>query len=558
MSEPAEVISLRSREPADDYNTKILMSFVRYLEDKFSEEVAQRVLQQADLTREGVFSRRGTWMSFEQFERFLQGVAEHVPDEQEFMAASCHRIHEAYGPLRFVLWATSPHRVLEFAGRNMHLVTTVARYEFLEVTPTRIHARYYSARPETKLMRRSQEAQAMALPTLWGLPRAQLEVKSCISDGAPYTEWIVHFYRKPGWVPILVGALVGLGLASVLSALPEPSLALWFSLPLAGAALGYGWESRRTYRKNLQFGEEVTEAVRDLARVESEARQENQDLLKRQREWSRMMEEQVRDRTRMLQQVVEDLKSLQADRQSAVQGVSHDLRNPLSVIRFGTELLKRELAGPDHLEELVEDMAQATDRMDTLLGGLITSASGEDKLIEVSPETVDVHPMVERLRRRLRALVHGREIRVSVFRTREAPEHVICDPVIMDRVLDNLLTNAAKYTESGSIVVEVGGTPGFLTVKISDTGRGIDPDKIQTIFSPAATPPAERAPRSFGVGLSVVVQLMDQIGGRLEVMSRLARGTTFWAHFPESIQPRTEGSQEAMDRVVTIRRLPSK
>jgi signal transduction histidine kinase len=195
--------------------------------------------------------------------------------------------------------------------------------------------------------------------------------------------------------------------------------------------------------------------------------------------------------------------------------------------------------------------------MDSLLSGLIRSASSDPQLIEVNPEPVEVQPLVERLRRRLRALVHGRDIRVSVFRTREAPDAIECDQLILDRVLDNLLTNAAKYTETGSIVVEVGGTPGFLTVKVSDTGRGIDEDKIQSIFRPAATPPADRAPRSFGVGLSVVVQLLDQIGGRIEVMSRAGRGTTFWAHFPEELTPRSSSGRPALERVVTIRRLPT-
>jgi signal transduction histidine kinase len=559
VPQPAEVISLEERrESSQHYNARILFPLLRYIDDHLTPGEAESILQRAKVTRADILSRRSAWMSFDQFDRFLQGVVEQVPDEQEFMRAASYKLHEAYGPLRFVLWATAPHRVVEISAKYMHLVSNVSRWELLEVSPTLIRARYYSKMPETRWMELSRQAQTIAMPTLWGLPKAQLQVKCSLGEGAPHSEWVVRFFRRPGWMPVLLGGMAGLLLAGLSSLLPSGSLLPWLSLPMAGAALGYGWESRRTYRRNLDFSQEVTDAVRELARAEREARQENLGLLDRQKDWSRLMEEQVRDRTALLQQLVEDLRSLQADQQSAVQGVSHDLRNPLSVIRFGTELLRKEMTeGPLAVRDLVEDMSQATDRMDSLLSGLIRSASSDPQLIEVNPEPVEVQPLVERLRRRLRALVHGRDIRVSVFRTREAPDAIECDQLILDRVLDNLLTNAAKYTETGSIVVEVGGTPGFLTVKVSDTGRGIDEDKIQSIFRPAATPPADRAPQSFGVGLSVVVQLLDQIGGRIEVMSRAGRGTTFWAHFPEELTPRSSGGRPALERVVTIRRLPT-
>ena len=78
---------------------------------------------------------------------------------------------------------------------------------------------------------------------------------------------------------------------------------------------------------------------------------------------------------------------------------------------------------------------------------------------------------------------------------------------------------------------------GFLTLKLSDTGEGIPASQVERIFRPR---PADEPtkPNSYGIGLSSVVRLLAQIGGRIDVMSKPGVGTTFWAHFPETPQRR--------------------
>jgi signal transduction histidine kinase len=202
--------------------------------------------------------------------------------------------------------------------------------------------------------------------------------------------------------------------------------------------------------------------------------------------------------------------------------------------------------------------------MEALLAELMTIATQQKALAQRTPEKLEVAPLTERLRRRLRALVQGKDIRSSAFKTREAPESIETDLLLFDRVVDNLLTNAAKYTERGSIVVEIDGTTERLTLKISDTGRGISPEQIEGAFTPQGSERVARAKGSHGVGLSVVVQLLGEVGGRLEVMSKPASGTTFWVHFPLVLTARVkapsagegliEHYKDVLDRVVTIRR----
>jgi signal transduction histidine kinase len=106
---------------------------------------------------------------------------------------------------------------------------------------------------------------------------------------------------------------------------------------------------------------------------------------------------------------------------------------------------------------------------------------------------------------------------------------------LLNRIVDNLLTNAAKYTTSGSLILEVGGRPGMLILQLSDTGRGIAEADIESIFAPRAN--HIRTAESQGVGLSGVVDLLRRIGGRIEVMSKVDVGTTFWVHVPSQPGP---------------------
>ncbi|MBW2735422.1 MAG: ATP-binding protein, partial [Deltaproteobacteria bacterium] len=119
-----------------------------------------------------------------------------------------------------------------------------------------------------------------------------------------------------------------------------------------------------------------------------------------------------------------------------------------------------------------------------------------------------------------------------------------------------------KYTGSGSIVVELDGQPKMLSIKISDSGCGIEPEAFEQIFQPGGSDQRSRAVGSYGLGLSVVVRLLAHIGGRLEVMSKPQVGTTFWVFVPvkpeqpvsleESLQGVPRGSEDGLADVVRI------
>lgn len=548
--------------PTAEMNLRILTSLVLYVGDRFGDEAVERLAASAGVAKDDLGG--GTrWVSLEQFEAILACARRMMRCDDEFETACSYLYRErALGLMRYLPWATGLVLGYERGCKSIGLISRISHWKMRHEGRALVFE-YRGDRPESKLMCLSRRSQLAAFPTMWGLPPARVMERCCVAEGASHCEYVVRTFQPRHWLPAAAGTLVGVGLCGVALVLRAPTAVAWMTalLPVLGFCLGRLAETARTLRINNAAAADVSQEYTKLALEESEARRELLDYNRRQREWSHMLEEQLNERTRMLQRVAEGIQDLQQQRVHALRGFSHDLRNPLSVLRAGTQYLQARTQDPSQKEILLE-MADAEARMTRMLTELMESATTQTGLLRIAPQVIQVAPLVESLHRRLGALIQGRDIRASVFSTREAPESLELDSLLFDRVIDNLFTNAVKYTDHGSILVEVTGTPGFLTIKVSDSGRGITEDQIGAIFKPRGSDPTSRAEDSYGVGLSVVVQLMDEIGGKIDVMSKPGVGTTFWLHFPitHAAPPRASHGRsdvlaldQQIQRVVRIR-----
>jgi signal transduction histidine kinase len=563
-----------------DYSLRILWSLARWIEDQKGADALAKIARTAGVRPED-FDGSTRWVSHEQFEKILSAAYELAGDEEAFKEVFAYRFKESYGAFRYMMWAVSIQQMCEAAAKfSSKVVTNVGRFEVLRSATDSFAFRYRSTRAESRLMCLSRQVAWVLGPTLWGHPPADLTEHACIAKGDPFCEYHMRWFARRRVAPLLIGALVGglLALAVISSGLGLGST--WLPavvLPALGLAVGYIVELRRTDAKNIGYAEELNRVLRELGQAEAETRAEIVALHQRQREWIRLMEQQVTERTTTLERVVEGLDTLQQNRVSTLRGFSHDLRNPLFVVRGNTQYLRERFPDGDEGEAL-RDMESAAAQIEAMLSKLMEVATQETGFVRLTPKPLAVAPLADLLRRRLRALVHGRDIKVSVFCTRESPDEIVVDPLVFDRVVDNLLTNAAKYTERGSILLELSGSPAppvaandvapketsaspaFLTLKLSDTGEGIAPEQVSRIFRPRPQEEPSR-PNSYGIGLSSVVRLLAQIGGRIDVMSKPGVGTTFWAHFPvapPTSQRRANVGDDSLEsiitRVVTIRK----
>ena len=458
----------------------------------------------------------------------------------------------------------TPKGVSKHAMRNVHVACTNGTWNLLEEGRSWIRVSYASTKPESRLLCIGRQANIVTMPTLWGLQPAVLTETKCSARGDDCCEYHVRWQTSWRWTIPTAGLLAGLLAAWGLVAAGLAGPIAWFVMPLLGGLATNTLELRRVHRVNREFAQHSHQAIEELARQESDARQEILALTRRQQDWLRLLEEQLAERTHDLDQIVAQLQSAQAEQAVTLHGFSHDLRSPLTVLKSLSDFL---LESPGRVarawDGFEHEHAEAVEHLIRLVQSFADAIAADGTRFAMQPVPLAIKPLTDSLRRRMRAMVFGRDIRVSVFATREAPEQIVIDRMVFDRILDNLMTNAAKYTERGSIIIEIGGTPGFLAIKVSDTGRGIDENLIEGIFEPGLPEGQTRSWKSWGLGLSVVVRLLERIGGRLEVMSRPGQGSTFWVYLPstaslDSASHESEASNRAdpasLNKVVTIRR----
>lgn len=530
--------------PEDEQlNARILACPLMYVRDEFGEAQVEQLIVDAGGSPSAFVPPFG-WISHPVFEAVLAGVRGLVETDQEFCRACAYKLKESYGPLIVLLRMSSIKQVYRLMASTSHVVSRISRFDVVDLGRGRVQIRYASDCAESRLMCLSRQAQNQAVPAMWwGVPPPTIVEHECIAWGDPVCRYDLLWKEPVRWTVPVAGALGGLALGGVgmLAGVDGWGLPL---LGLLGLVLAWRHEQNRVVRENQQAAQDTSAALLAMTDAHHEATRELIALHRRQQVWNREVEDLVAARTSMLEAVVQQLRGLKQEQTARIRSLSHDIRNPLTVVKSSGDLLRLELSNvPEEAGGLLDGLDEASRRIERLLEDLakVTVAESTEP---TRREDVEVSVLAATVRRRLKALVFGRDVRPTVFQTREAPAHLRLDSVLLDRVLDNLLTNAAKYTDRGSILVELDGVPGHLCIRISDTGRGISQDRLQQVFGGTAPDAAPLVGTSLGLGLSVVVRTLAQLQGRLEVMSRAGHGTTFWLYLP--VEP-PDGQDRASD-----------
>ena len=514
-----------------DYSLRILWSLARWVEDSKGKAALAHFADVANLATED-FDATTRWITVTQFEALLTEGRRLAVDEETFRAALTHRFVESYGPFKTMVWAVSVERVASMSVQmaNKVLMRT-SRMEQVYAGPGKFGFRYTTKHVESADMCLSRRLAWELVPTLHGVPAAHVVEKTCVARGDDFCEYHLTWVDNRAVASLLGGLALGIGAAGVAHHF-DPSLVGGAALVLLGLGAGYATDLRRKVLGSVKQAAVASAELRKVGESEAETRSEIFALQHRQLEWAARMEQ---ERAETVERVLGELDGLQKSRVTSLKGFSHDLRNPLFVVRANARLLRETITEGEEAE-ILDDMTGATDQIEAMLGRLMDVVTADSGVTKLASEELLVAPLADTLKRRLRALVHGRNIEISVTASTNMPRSVVVDRLVFDRVVDNLLTNAAKYTDRGSIRLTVRGSrvdeaPGGLVIEIVDTGRGIAKERIAEIFRPRATG-IPRLKDSWGVGLSSAVRLLGQIGGGLEVTSQIDRGSTFQARFP--------------------------
>lgn len=221
----------------------------------------------------------------------------------------------------------------------------------------------------------------------------------------------------------------------------------------------------------------------------------------------------------------------------ALGAVAHDLRSPLQAVLGFTEFLLDEDLD-DHQRELVERIARSADQMSDLTEELLATLAVGGGALDRAP--VDLDALVDDLVARYLLLGAGRD--VVVRRAGEAADDaaeasrrplVLGDRSRLERVLENLVSNAVKFSPTGgTVLIAVEVTEAEVSVSVSDEGPGIDPEDQEAVFHPFHRTSASQDVPGIGLGLSIVRQLVERHGGTVRVASVPGHGATFTVRLP--------------------------
>jgi len=539
-----------------DLNLAIARPLFAYLEQNFGRESLAQLARKTGIDEETLLHPR-RWVSLDDFESVLAAVREMVGNDARFADACRFEMVKSYGPLALVFRAGTVLMSYRVLAATVQFASRISTYELAQSTRNSVVLRYRSTKTESRLMCLSRQAQLPTVPLMfWNLPPARLTESKCVAQGDDCCEYVIRWSEPLAWRWPLAGMVAGASLAFAAKLAHLAAQAPGFYV-VCGGLLGATFAFRRMTQHANDFHTETTLKVGNLVKENEEAVEQILSLHQRQEAFNALLAERIEARTSTLEAMLNELKSKGERNEVALRGLTHDIRNPLQVALLNAFTLTKD-PNPE-IAEMGTLIGDSVKRIEAQMKRLLEIASESEKAFALNNERMDVAQFVDRVRKNLQALVIARDIRVSVFRTREAPDAIETDTMLFDRIIDNLVSNAVKYTERGSIVVEIGGVPDHLTFKISDTGRGISAERLEKVFIGGQRDARPLLGESHGIGLSSAIRLLDEVGGKLEVMSKPGVGTTIWAHVP--VKPpvreagiiRTHDASDVLKRVVTIR-----
>lgn len=222
---------------------------------------------------------------------------------------------------------------------------------------------------------------------------------------------------------------------------------------------------------------------------------------------------------------------------------SHDLRQPLHALTLLNGLLGREQP-PERVQEISQQMGRSLATLERLFSSVLDFSKLEASAVRPHPRWFPLDELIEPVldELRLHASAKGLQLRFE-----RSDADAMTDPELLERILRNLLENALKFTDIGTVSVQVhaadAGQPRPMIV-VSDTGRGIPPDQRAEVFKEYFQIPGSATGAGLGLGLAIVQRLAELLGIAVDIDGQPSHGTHFRLLLPSgALRPRAPGSE---------------
>ena len=249
------------------------------------------------------------------------------------------------------------------------------------------------------------------------------------------------------------------------------------------------------------------------------------------------LEQRVVERTAELQEAKIAADRANQAKSEFLANMSHELRTPLNGILGYAQILQRDKAIPPRQKDGISIIYQCGNYLLNLINDVLDLSKIEARKLTLAPRDFDLAALLRSVVEICRIKAEQKEIGFTYEELNQLPAAVHGDDKRLRQVLINLLGNAIKFTDQGGVALKVAclvegdeaiAPAAHLCFQIEDTGIGMTPDQLAMIFLPfEQVGDKARQAEGTGLGLAISQQIVEMMGGRIDVASEYGRGTTF-------------------------------
>lgn len=222
--------------------------------------------------------------------------------------------------------------------------------------------------------------------------------------------------------------------------------------------------------------------------------------------------------------------------------MSHEIRTPLNAVLGYSSLLRSTALDPKQIEWL-QALVSGGESLVGVISNILDFEKAENGRLEIHPKPTKIRPLILDTVASMAPYAASKELKLESGMEARVPEVLLLDAGRLRQILVNLISNAIKFTASGSVEVTISSTPTEnakkvrLEFKIHDTGPGVAPELIPRLFTPftQADSSHTRVHGGVGMGLAITSRLVDAFGGEIRLESTSPLGSVFTFHFEAEV-----------------------
>ncbi|MEY2857927.1 MAG: hypothetical protein RLZZ74_2239, partial [Cyanobacteriota bacterium] len=282
----------------------------------------------------------------------------------------------------------------------------------------------------------------------------------------------------------------------------------------------------------------------------------NRNIVKILEGFTQELESKVEDRTAQLEESIQKTEAALAQAQNANQAksrflanMSHELRTPLNAILGFTQLMTRDASIGKEQQENLKIINRSGEHLLKLINDILEMSKIEVGQINLNESKFDLHIMLKSIEEMLRLRANAKNLNLSFNIASDVPRIIDTDEGKLRQIIINLLGNALKFTEIGSVVLKVKKESNYklageqaeflfadtysLHFAVEDTGPGVAAEEIGKLFTPfEQTKIGRLSNEGTGLGLSICHKFVELMGGELKAKSTVGQGSVFYFQIP--------------------------